>query len=80
MDTVNVEVMCSNHPFRIRTEEDRIRLLGFLGQLQQAIISILSDSHERLVLNTMEWELTECDFNKDVKVGGSFHFTAYTSI
>jgi hypothetical protein len=73
--TVNVEVMCSNHPFRIQTEEDRSRLLGFFGQLQQALISILSDSHERLVPNIMEWELTECDINKDVKVSGSFHFT-----
>ncbi len=33
--TVNVEVMCSKHPFRIQTEEDRSRLLGFFGQVQQ---------------------------------------------
>jgi hypothetical protein len=49
--------------------------LGVLGQLRQVLISILMDHHERLVPNVMEWELTECDLNKDVKVSGSFHFT-----
>ncbi|MGB6531029.1 MAG: hypothetical protein WBF33_23215 [Candidatus Nitrosopolaris sp.] len=73
--TVNVEVRCSNHPFRLQTEEDRSRLLVFLGQLRERLITILMDSHERIVPNVMEWELTECDINKDVKVSGSFHFT-----
>jgi len=34
---VIAEVMCSNHPFRVQTEEDRSRLLGFFGQLQQVL-------------------------------------------
>ena len=53
---------------RLQTEEDRSRLLVFFGQIRQALISILSDSHERTVPNVLEWELTECDINKDVKV------------
>jgi hypothetical protein len=69
---VIVEVMCSNHTFRIQTEEDRSRLLVFFGQLQQVLISILSDSHERIVPNVMEWELTQCDINKDIKVRDFF--------
>jgi hypothetical protein len=73
--TVNVEVRCSNHPFRLCTEEDRSRLLVFFGQLRQALISILMDSHERIVPDVLEWELTECDINKDVKVSDSFHYT-----
>jgi hypothetical protein len=36
--TVNVEVRCSNHPYRLQTEEDRSRLLGFFGRLQQVLI------------------------------------------
>ncbi|MGC1927614.1 MAG: hypothetical protein WA667_01455, partial [Candidatus Nitrosopolaris sp.] len=32
------------------------------------------DRHERIVPNVMEWELTECDINKDVKVSDGFHF------
>ena len=27
------------------------------------------------VPNVMEWELTECDINKDIKVSDSFHYT-----
>jgi len=73
--TVNVEVMCSNHPFRLHTEEDRSHLLIFFGQLRERLITILMDSHERIVPNVLEWELTECDINKDVKVSGSFHYT-----
>jgi hypothetical protein len=73
--TVNVEVRCSNHPFRFHEEEDRSHLLIFFGQLRERLISILMDSHERIVPNVMDWQLTECDINKDVKVSGSFHFT-----
>jgi hypothetical protein len=68
--TVNVEVRCSNHPFRLYTKEDQSHLLVFPGQLKQVLISILMDSHERIVPN-----VTECDLNKDVKVSDLFHFT-----
>jgi hypothetical protein len=73
--TVNVEVMCSNHPFRLQTEEDRSRLLVFLGQIEQVLISVLSASHGRIVPNVLEWEVTECDINKDIKVSDWFHYT-----
>jgi len=73
--TVNVEVSCSNHPFRLQTEEDRSRLLVFFGQLRQALKTILMDNRERLVPNVMEWILTECDLNKDIKVSDWFHYT-----
>jgi hypothetical protein len=63
---VNVEVSCSNRPFRHQTDKDRGRLLVFLGQIRQVLISILKDSHERIVPDVLEWELTECDLNKDV--------------
>jgi hypothetical protein len=73
--TVNIEVMCSNHPFRLQTEEDRSRLLVFLGQIEQVLISVLSASHGRIVPNVLEWEVTECDINKDIKVNDWFHYT-----
>lgn len=73
--TVNVEITCSNQPFKLQTEEDRSRLLVFFGQLKQALISFLMDSHERLVPEIMHWKLTECDINKDIKVSHWFHYT-----
>src|SRR5205823_1314654 len=30
--------------------------------------------HERIVPHVMEWELTECDINKDIKVSDCFHY------
>jgi hypothetical protein len=56
-------------------EEDRSHLLIFFGQLRERLITILTDSHERIVPNVMEWELTECDLNKDVNVTDWFHYT-----
>ena len=70
--TVNIEVSCSNHPFRLQTEEDRSRILVFFGQLRQVLISILMDSHERIVPDVLEWEITQCDINKDIKVSDWF--------
>jgi hypothetical protein len=73
--TVNVEIRCSNHPLKLHTEGDHSCLLVFFGQLRQALISFLMDSHERLVPEIMHWELTECDINKDIKVSHWFHYT-----
>ncbi len=73
--TVIVEVTCSNHPFKLQTEQDRSRLLVFFGQVRQALISFLMDRHERIVPDIMEWELTECNINKDIKVSDWFHYT-----
>ena len=73
--TVNVEISCSNHPFKLQTEQDRGRLLVFFGQVRQVLTYSLKDPHERIVPDIMEWELTECDINKDIKVSDWFHCT-----
>ncbi|PWU81211.1 MAG: hypothetical protein DLM72_08125 [Candidatus Nitrosopolaris wilkensis] len=73
--TVNVEVRCSNNPFRLGDEIDRTRLHVFLGQLRDRMITFLVDRHERIVPDIMEWNLTECDINKDIKVSDWLHFT-----
>ncbi len=73
--TVNVEISCSNHPFKLQTEQDRSRLLVFFGQVRQVLTFFLKDPHERIVPDIMEWELTECDINKDINVSDWFHYT-----
>lgn len=35
----------------------------------------LNDPHERSVLDIMEWYLTECDINRDIKVNDCLHYT-----
>jgi hypothetical protein len=72
--TVNVNTACSKNPHKIETEEDRSRLIAFFGQIRDRLIILLADKHERIVPDIMEWYLTECDINKDIKVSDIFHF------
>lgn len=74
--TVEIMVLCSNNPYKLETEEDRSRILAFFGQIRSGLISVLYDKHERIVPDILQWGLTECDINKDIKVSDLFHFTA----
>jgi hypothetical protein len=74
--TVVIHTTCSNHPFKVETEEDRLKLAGFFGQIRAGLINLLNDRHERIVPDISEWEVIECDFNKDIKISDYFHITA----
>jgi hypothetical protein len=73
---VNVEVQCSNYPFKLQDESDRSRVLTFFGQVRDRLVVFLMDRHERIVPGIMEWNITECDINKDIKVSDWLHFSA----
>jgi hypothetical protein len=73
---VNVDTSCSNNPYKLETEEDRSRLIAFFGQIRDRLIQLLHDMHERLVPDIMNWYLTECDINKDIKVSDALHLSA----
>jgi hypothetical protein len=73
--TVMVFTESSNSPFRLEDEIDRSRLLAFFGQVRDRLITLIADRHERIVPDILEWELTQCDINKDVKVGEGFQYT-----
>ena len=74
--TVVIHTTCSNYPFQIEMEEDRLKLVAFFGQIRAGLINLLNDRHERIVPGIHEWEVTGCDLNKDVKVSDYFHMTA----
>ena len=74
--TVVIHTTCSNYPFKVETEEDKLKLIGYFGQIRAGLIHLLNDSRERIVPTISEWEVTECDFNKDIKVSDYFHMTA----
>jgi hypothetical protein len=74
--TVDIFTTCSNHPYRIETEQDRFRLIAFFGQIRAGLIYLLNDKHERIVQDISEWELIECDLNKDIKVTDILHYNA----
>jgi hypothetical protein len=74
--TVVIHTTCSNYPFKVENEEDRLRLVVFFGQIRAGLINLLNDRHERIVPNISEWEVTECDLNKDIRISDFFHMTA----
>jgi hypothetical protein len=74
--TVDIQTTCSNNPYKLETEEDRFRIIEFFGQIRAGLINLLHDKHERIVPDVLEWELTECDINKDIKVSDLLHFSA----
>jgi hypothetical protein len=73
--TIEAYTESSNNPHKLESEYDRSRLLTFFGQLRDRLITFLADRHERIVPGIMEWELTQCDINKDIKVSDWFQFT-----
>src|SRR5829696_3565344 len=74
--TVDITTRCSNNPYKIETEDDRFRIIQFFGQLRSGLINLVYDKHERMVPDVLEWELTECDINKDIKISDLLHFSA----
>jgi len=66
--TVVIHTTCSNFPFKVETEEDRLKLIGFFGQIRAGLIYLLRDNHERIVHDISDWEIIQCDLNKDITV------------
>jgi hypothetical protein len=74
--TVDIYVRCSNNPYKLETEIDRSRINALFGQIRDRLIILLSDERERIVPDIMEWHITECDINKDIKISHLLHFSA----
>jgi hypothetical protein len=66
--TVVISTESSQNPFRLENESDCSSLMAFLGQLRDRLVLFLADKHERMVPDIMDWELTQCDINKDVRI------------
>jgi hypothetical protein len=74
--TVMVSVENSDNPLKLEDEVDQSRLFVFFGQVRDRLVAFLMDKHERLVPDILDWELTQCDVNKDVRVSDWFQYTA----
>ena len=60
---------------KLKPEEDRFRLIQFFGEIRAGLIDLVCDKHERMVPDVLEWEITECDINKDIKISDLIHFS-----
>jgi hypothetical protein len=74
--TVDIHVRCSNNPYKLQSEIDRSRINAFFGQIRDRLIILLRDERERIVPDIMDWQITECDINKDIKISHLLHFSA----
>lgn len=65
-----VMVYCNNsrYPHRVQDDEDRSRIIAFLGQVRDRLVLFLNDLHEQAVPDITGWELTQFDMNKDIVV------------
>jgi hypothetical protein len=66
--TLMISIGSSNNPLKVENDVDRGRLMAFLGQVKDRLVLYLRDKHERVVPDVMQWDLTQFDINKDVKV------------
>jgi hypothetical protein len=74
--TVNVEVKCSDKPFRVETANDYNNLLLFFNSLRETLSQYLRDTQNIMtaIISVIEdWYLTEYDINKDIKLDHSLH-------
>ena len=74
--TVDIHTRCSNNSYKLESEDDRFRIIQFFGQVRAGLIDLVCDKHERMVPDVLEWELTECDINKDINISNLLHFSA----
>jgi hypothetical protein len=73
--TVMIFVKNSSHPFKLEDEADHSRILAYFGQIKDRLVTYIADKHERIVPDIMEWQITECDINKDIKVSDQLQIT-----
>ncbi|HXP51857.1 MAG TPA: hypothetical protein VN922_18010, partial [Bacteroidia bacterium] len=50
--------------------------IAFFGQIRDRLIILLRDERERIVPGIMEWHITECDINRDIKLTHLLHLSA----
>jgi hypothetical protein len=69
---VDIQIACSNKPFRVESLIDVVHLVAFLGEVRAYVCNVLSDTRGRAIPRVLDWMLTECDINKDVAVSDAF--------
>lgn len=67
--TIDIYTKNSNIPFRLQTEEDRINLIAFIRKIKDNL------PPQVVAPEIEQWEFTECDINRDVKVSDLLHIS-----
>jgi hypothetical protein len=67
--TIDIYTKNSEKPFRLQTEEDRVSLIAFIRRIKDKLPSPVA------VPDIDQWEFTECDVNRDVRVNDQLHIS-----
>jgi hypothetical protein len=59
----------TERPFRLQTEEDQVNLIAFIRKIKDNLPPQVT------VPDVEQWEFTECDINRDVKVSDLLHIS-----
>jgi hypothetical protein len=68
--TIDIYTKNSERPFRLQTEDDRVNLIAFIREIKDNL------PPEVVVPDIEQWEFTECDINRDVKVSDLLHISS----
>jgi hypothetical protein len=68
--TIDIYTKNSERPFKLQTDKDRINLIAFIGKIKDNL------PPQVVVLDIDQWEFTECDINRDVKVSDILHISS----
>jgi hypothetical protein len=68
--TIDIYTKNSEKPFKLQTEEDREKLIAFVGNIKDNLPPQVA------VLDIDQWEFTECDINRDIRVSDLLHISS----
>ena len=67
--SIDIYTKNSEKPFRLQTEEDREKLIAFVGKIKDNLLPQVA------VPDIDQWEFTECDINRDIRVSDLLHLS-----
>lgn len=67
--TCDIYAKNSQNPFKLQTDKDRINLMAFIGKINDNLPPQVA------VPDIDQWDFTECDINRDVKVSDLLHLS-----
>jgi hypothetical protein len=67
--TIDIYTKNSERPFRLQIEDDRVNLIAFIRKIKHNLPPQVE------VPDIEQWEFTECDINRDVRVSDVLHIS-----
>jgi hypothetical protein len=67
--TIDIYTKNSERPFKLQTDGNRVNLLAFIRKIKENLPA------QVVVPDIEQWEFTECDINRDVKVSELLHIS-----